>query len=113
MLKPLEMETLEYWLQDYDQELIKEAVKRTVLKNIYNLGYAEGILKNWEKNNITNMGMVQEQDTKHNNKQANRSNQNTRKETLPEWANQDVKETPMSAEEQAEMKRMLEEVTGE
>lgn len=111
VLKPLEMETLSYWVKDYDTELIKEAIKRTVLKNIYNLGYPEGILKNWEKNNITNMGMVQEQDAKHSKKQTNYSNASTRKETLPDWAsseNQIYEETPLSPEEEAEIKAKIE-----
>ena len=111
VLKPLETETLGYWIKDYDPELIKEAVKRTVLKNIYNIGYVEGILKNWEKNNIVNIGMVQEQDEKHNKRQQNYAKPTTRKETLPDWVDQDIKETPLSAEEEAEMQAMLDRIT--
>lgn len=112
VLKPLEMETLSYWVKDYDTELIKEAIKRTVLKNIYNLGYPEGILKNWEKNNITNMGMVQEQDAKHSKKQTNYSKSSTRKETLPDWADKQYEETPLSPEEQAAFQEQIKQLRG-
>lgn len=112
VLSPIEIETLGHWLKEYNIDLIKEAIKRTVLKNKYTIGYVEGILRNWEKNNVTTLGMVQEQDEKWNQQRSNYSKKPTRKETVPEVFTEKRKETPISAEEQAELEAQIRQFTG-
>ncbi len=110
MLNSIEMETVNYWIKDYDMELIKEAIKIAVLNQAYSFKYIETILIDWENRKLTTVDMVRESEKKRN---KSKSNNHARKETLPDWAEKEpVKETPLTPEEEARMKAMLEKIGG-
>lgn len=54
-LNIVEVQLLEQWINDYDVELIKEAVKRSLLKRNLNLNYPNGILKSWKEKGYQNI----------------------------------------------------------
>lgn len=58
-LNPIEIQTMQYWEQDYPKELIIEAIKRTALNNVTSLRYTETILKEWNKQRLITLAEVQ------------------------------------------------------
>lgn len=53
-LTPIETAQIESWYRDegYSEELIKEALKRAVLRGVLNLNYVDRILSQWAKKNL-------------------------------------------------------------
>lgn len=49
---------LNYWIDTLSEELVIEAMKRTVEQNITNLKYVETILKNWHKQGLTTLEAI-------------------------------------------------------
>ena len=54
LLSPMEISQIAEWYQadGYSPELIFEALKRAVLRNILNFKYIDSILRDWSRNNI-------------------------------------------------------------
>lgn len=54
-LSPIEIETINQWINEdkYDPQMIKLALRESVLNQVYSLKYMDRILVNWEKANIT------------------------------------------------------------
>lgn len=63
MLSPLELETLNQWIQTdgYDIDLIKLALKEAVIHQAYSLKYIDKILLSWQQQNIQTVGEAQHQ----------------------------------------------------
>nr|WP_276538642.1 DnaD domain protein [Dehalobacterium formicoaceticum] len=53
-LTPIENDKIMEWLEQlgFDADLVLEALKRTVLRGVYNLNYIDRILLEWKKSNI-------------------------------------------------------------
>lgn len=103
-------ESINHWVKDIGVELVIEAMSRAV-KEQKGFRYSEGIMKNWAKRNILSMEAVKADDAAFQNRQQSYSKSSTRKETLPDWAAEENKiyeETPLSAEEEAEMRAKIE-----
>ncbi len=63
-----EMEYINRWLKEYgfSQEIISEACERTILAtDSHRFEYAEGILKNWKKENVHRKSDIQKIDAQH------------------------------------------------
>lgn len=73
-LSPIEIETVNYWIKDYPDELILEAIKRATLSNVTTLRYIESILKDWQKKRITTLAEVERDDAAFNQKKGGKSN---------------------------------------
>ncbi|MGX6994051.1 hypothetical protein CBF34_07150 [Vagococcus penaei] len=113
MLNSIEMETVSYWMKDYDMELIKEAIKTAVLNQAYSFKYIETVLIDWENRKLTTVAMVRESEKKRSQNKSTNNYGSSRKETLPDWAEKEpVKETPMSDQERAEIEELMRKVTG-
>lgn len=116
VLSPVEMETLKFWLEDYDPELIKEATRIAITNNAFSLRYIETILTNWEKQKLTTVAMVREHEKKRMGSAKNRYSNNQKKETLPDWVDTPVVETPVSEETaeffKEELKKLRERTPG-
>lgn len=54
-LSPIEYQKIGDWFQKdgYDPEVVKEALKETILNNVYSLNYMDRILLNWSKRKQT------------------------------------------------------------
>lgn len=50
-----EIEMFNYLLETYDKDLVKEAIKQSVIMTRKNLNYVKGILKNWKSSNINTL----------------------------------------------------------
>lgn len=114
ILAPFVSEDLKHWVDDIGVELVIEALSRAV-KDQKGYKYGTGIMKNWANRNIKTMDDVRADDVAFQNKNKNKANQSTRKETLPDWAkdeNKVVEETPLSEEEQAEFREQIKQLTG-
>ena len=48
-LNQVEMDMLDLWLQEFDFELVKEAVRLSLLKHKEDFRYTNGILYNWKE----------------------------------------------------------------
>lgn len=59
-LSPLEIEQIDYWLEEYEPELLKHAIKIAVLNNAKNFNYVRGILNNWKSKGIKTLNEVLE-----------------------------------------------------
>ncbi|HFD1903622.1 TPA: DnaD domain protein [Streptococcus pyogenes] len=71
LLSPMEIETINDWLHNlnYQEEIVKEAIKRTKLQGKTNLNYASGILRNWRDDNITTIEQIEAKDKSRKSKQ--------------------------------------------
>lgn len=108
-------QNIDFWIDDLNEELVIEAMSRAALDK-KGFRYAEGILKNWEKEGIKTMDEVKSADIAFENSKKKPSyggNPSIRKETLPDWAkeeNQQVVEKPMSEEEKAAFMERLKKI---
>lgn len=71
LLSPMEIETINDWLHNlnYQEEIVKEAIKRTKLQGKTNLNYASGILRNWRDDNITTIEQIEAKEKSRKSKQ--------------------------------------------
>ena len=84
---PTIMQSIEYWIADLSEELVVEALKRAALDQ-KGYRYAEGIMKNWDKKGLKTLDEIKSEDVafEKSKSKTKYSGQPTRKETLPEWA---------------------------
>lgn len=89
MQNPTVMQTIEFWIEDLNEELVIEAMRRAAIDQ-KGFRYAEGIMKNWDKKNIRTMEQVEAEDISFNNRKQNNNNfgNNQKVEQLPAWANE-------------------------
>lgn len=88
---PTIMQSIDYWIDDLSEELVIEAMRRAAIDQ-KGFRYAEGIMKNWDKKNIRTMDQVEAEDVafaNQNKKKPSYSKQPIRKETLPDWAQEE------------------------
>lgn len=108
MQTPVIMETIEYWIADLNEELVIEAMRRAAVDQ-KGFRYAEGIMRNWLKKNITTMDQVKAEDVSFAQKQKPIYNKPTKVEQLPDWANepQPTEDVMMDEETQREFQERL------
>ena len=84
---PTIMQSIEYWIEDLSEELVIEALRRAALDQ-KGYRYAEGIMKNWDKKGLKTLDEIKSEDVAFENSKSKPkyNGQATRKETLPEWA---------------------------
>ncbi|HIS62329.1 MAG TPA: DnaD domain protein [Candidatus Scybalomonas excrementigallinarum] len=94
MITPFEYEKIKYWINDLSEELVLEALKECVNRNVRTMSYLEAILKNWKTLNYKSVSDIK----------------NTKgKEPTPEWLNKKVEKKEASEEEKKEIEAMLNE----
>lgn len=71
LLSPTEIETINDWLYNlkYQEQIVKEAIKRTKLQGKTNLNYSSGILRNWKDDNITTIEQIEAKEKSRKDKQ--------------------------------------------
>ncbi|GBD73867.1 Uncharacterized protein TEHN7126_1986 [Tetragenococcus halophilus subsp. halophilus] len=80
VLNPINQENITKWIEDLNEELVIEAMKKAALDN-KPYSYAEGILKQWDKHNIKTLEDVKARETSFaNNYSQNKSNARNRLE---------------------------------
>ena len=101
IISPLIQQDIAYWIDDLDEEMVCEAMKRASLKQAsYN--YAKGIMTKWAKSNIRTMDDVMADDVKHEKSKVSTpyKKQPTRTEALPSWYG---KEQPTGDEKEIQL----------
>ena len=68
LMTPYETEVISGYLKDMEVDLILLAMKKAVSAKVRTLKYIEGILKNWQKDNIKTVLEVEQADEKFKNK---------------------------------------------
>ena len=80
-LSPLQMEDLQYMLEDFNADVILEALKEAVSQGKANFAYIKAILNRWKQDNLMTVELVR-------NSKANRKSENntsTESEINEEW----------------------------
>lgn len=83
---PTIIQTIEHWVNDLNEELVIEAMRRAAVDQ-KGFRYAEGIMKNWDKKNIRSMDQVKAEDVAFNNRKQPAGNfgRSSKVEKLPDW----------------------------
>lgn len=108
------------WVEDFKKigsteseacEVIIKALETSIFNNVRKWVYAKGVLRDWESKHLNNIEKIEAAENQRALQQTDSrktyQKQPLRKETIPEWAGKEVKETPMSPEEQAEWDERL------
>ena len=67
MLSASEIEKIQLWLSEFNEDMIKKAIDISCLQNIKTFSYAEGILKNWKGKGYKTIGDLQNEEKMYNN----------------------------------------------
>ncbi|WP_089610074.1 DnaD domain-containing protein [Dehalobacterium formicoaceticum] len=63
-LSPIESDLIISWEKNHSPEIIREAIKRSVLRGVFNLNYSDKILLEWEKANIKTIQGIDDYESK-------------------------------------------------
>lgn len=94
MITPFEYEKIKYWINDLSEELVLEALKECVNKNVRTMSYLEAILNNWKALNYKSVNDIKNKKVK---------------EPTPEWLDKKVEKKEASEEAKKEIEAMLNE----
>lgn len=94
MITPFEYEKIKYWIEDLSEELVLEALKECVNKNVRTMSYLEAILNNWKALNYKSVNDIKNKKVK---------------EPTPEWLDKKVEKKEASEKEKKEIEAMLNE----
>lgn len=102
LLTPIIGEKLADWIKDLGEDLVKEALTRTLMNGTRSFKYAEAIMREWYHNNIKSLDQVKALDLEYQAKKI-KSNQKAqrpiRQEMVPSWLNnQETSHPPKSQE---------------
>lgn len=61
-LSPMEIEQIQKWAEELNNQLIREALKRAVLLGKHNFKYIDSIILEWQKNNLRTLEAVNNYD---------------------------------------------------
>lgn len=70
-ISPLEKEKIDYWLEKYDEEIIKYAFEISVMNNAKRFNYVNKILQNWETSGYTTKNEILENEKVQSKKEEN------------------------------------------
>ena len=62
ILTPIEYNKIEYWINEYDIEIIKYAVEKAVFNNAKKFNYVEAILNNWKSSGYKTIEDIKEEE---------------------------------------------------
>ncbi|WP_165437028.1 phage replisome organizer N-terminal domain-containing protein [Streptococcus ruminantium] len=107
LLSSSQSETVLKLLKENPAELVQEALKRSVLngktkRGTLNLAYIEGILRNWQLDNVQSVSDIRKPKPNYSNSQSKQSN-------IPDWSTEPVK-TEQTKEGQARLAELYAEL---
>ena len=100
-LSPIEVEVIDTW---EDNDLTRYAIKQAVLNGAYSVKYIDKILFNFEKKGIKSVQQAQE------NEKSFKKITSKIIEEKPEWMDKEVKNEPLTKEEEEEIDKLLESI---
>lgn len=111
MINSFLADSISNWIDDIGEDLVIEAMKRTLLQNSKSFKYTEKILMNWTSRNVKSMDDVKALDVEFENRQQKGSKvvrfKNTKHEVVPDWHKQD--DPSVNQDDWERQKRILEE----
>ena len=84
-LSPMEYETINSWMEDYSQDIIEYAVRKSVMYNKRYFSYVNGILKNWKTSGFRTLQEIKD----HEIKLANQNDHKIDLDILDNWLDTD------------------------
>jgi len=89
IIRPNIAEEMLDFINDFGDEMVIEAIRRSLDRNKPSWGYAKSILKSWENKGIKTMDQAKAEEIEFQNQQAsrNRGYQNANKDIVPDWFN--------------------------
>lgn len=104
ILTPILGEKLADWIKDLGEDVVKEALTRTLMNGTRSFKYAEAIMKEWYHHNIKSLEQVKALDLEYQAKKV-KGNQKTkrpiRQEIVPSWLNNQETTHPPTLQENA------------
>ena len=89
-LSPLQMEDLQYMLEDFNADVILEALKEAVSQGKANFAYIKAILNRWKQDNLMTVELVRNSKANHKGKKQ----QKKEPQTYEEWVTTRTDENP-------------------
>lgn len=81
-ITPIEYQKLEYWLNEFNEDIIKKAIDISVINGKRSLAYIEAILKSWKQKGYKILIDIEQEVKSKNNKDA----------IIPSWLGKEIKE---------------------
>ena len=102
----------EYVTEDgMEIDVVLKAISEAADNGKRNFKYINAILRNWKQDGIKTLVQVEERERQRIERKANSSaNNSPQPANVPKWSNPDYKETEMTAEEEAELARIQQEI---
>lgn len=97
IISPTQFEKINKWLEQYDEETIKEAIDVACDNNVRTFNYVNTILINWKNNGKKNKAV----------------NNSKKEKEMPEWFDEEIKSEKASEEEIEEIDNLLREIKRE
>ncbi|UOQ95093.1 DnaD domain protein [Halobacillus shinanisalinarum] len=88
MIRPQISEELLSWSEDLGEQMVIEAMKRSLDRNKPSWGYVKSILHSWVNKGVNTLPQARNEEVEHKNQQSNKgvfSKQSHTQEVLPEW----------------------------
>lgn len=63
-IAPIEYETLNNWLKEYSEEIVEYAIEISVLQNVRNFKYLNGILNSWKSKGLHTLQEIKNEESK-------------------------------------------------
>ncbi|EQB34806.1 hypothetical protein M948_20715 [Virgibacillus sp. CM-4] len=112
IIRPHMTEEILGWINDFGDDMVIEALTRSLDRNKPNWGYAKSILQSWANKGIKNLEQAKAEEIEHKNQQSTKKPYYPRqsKEVVPEWfnnRNRKIHEQESSEEDQEDVAAML------
>lgn len=116
MITPSISDEMLAWIDDFGDEMVIEALRRSINRNKASWGYALSILRSWKRKNIKTIEQAKAEEIEFSNQQLTRYKNNSfsspaKKEIIPDWfyERKSQKDKPLEEQEQkiVEMERIL------
>ncbi|MGF7185979.1 DNA replication protein [Desulfitispora alkaliphila] len=89
LLTPMEASQINMWLTEdkYNYDIIKEALKRSVLRGVLNFKYVDSILREWAKKNFKTVKEIKAYEASYGNKRTGKSAKEPKRDSLDDKYN--------------------------
>lgn len=94
-LRPILSEELIYFINEFSDELVIEALKRAIAANKANWGYAKAILKSWRDKNIKTLDQAKAEEVEFKRQREARFNKSSSDEVIPDWFKEKEEHSPV------------------
>lgn len=108
MIRPIIAEEMIDWIDDFGDEMVIEALNKSIAQNKANWGYAKAILKSWHDKGIKTVEQANAEEIEFKNRQQSRFRPQQKPEIVPDWfenRNRKVEEQPQQDPKQSQAEK--------